>query len=373
MHKNTPVVDMKIDEATASIAKLGKIHDIRHLPLGISVHKTGIDRKMLNDWWAERSIPASRDGIREALETIGIHRATFLLTKCYGLSLSDQYWICPKDSGLRWDDVNFFDNDFPKDIGEILFGHEPTDPDHVSLMSPDNTSDGWLRKRWIIVDGKRLLMKGGSGLMKQEPFNEVIACAIMRRLNIPHINYTLTFDKGKPYSLCETFVTPDTELVPAWRIHSHFKKDNRESNFNYLLRACEMLGIPSVQSALDKMLTLDYIIANEDRHYNNFGFIRNADTLEWIGFSPIFDSGTSLWHNNLHVGSPVKSKPFRSSHNEQVKLVNDLLWFDYDALDGLSDEIEEILSRSEDVGKERSAAIASEAIKRCGHIKEMAK
>ncbi len=45
------------------------------------------------------------------------------------------------------------------------------------------------------------------------------------------------------------------------------------------------------------MLTLDYIIANGDRHYNNFGFIRNAETLEWQGLAPIFDSGASLWHN----------------------------------------------------------------------------
>ena len=37
----------------------------------------------------------------------------------------------------------------------------------------------------------------------------------------------------------------------------------------------------------NKMLKVDYIIANEDRHYNNFGFIRNADTLEWLGLAPV--------------------------------------------------------------------------------------
>ena len=28
-------------------------------------------------------------------------------------------------------------------------------------MSPDNTTDGWLKKRWTVMDGKRCLLKGG--------------------------------------------------------------------------------------------------------------------------------------------------------------------------------------------------------------------
>ncbi|MCL2604631.1 MAG: excisionase [Defluviitaleaceae bacterium] len=370
MHKNIPVVDMQIDEATGTISKIEAVHDIRHLPLGIKIQNTSIDRKALNDWWTGRCIPASRDGIREALERLEIHNTARLLTKCCGLSLSDHYWVCPKDSGLRWEAVNFFTNDFSKDIGEILFGFEPNDPKQINFMSPDNTSDGWLRKKWIIADGKRYLMKGGSGVFQQEPFNEVIASAVMRRLNIPHVPYTLTFDSDKPYSLCENFVTPDTELVPAWRVHGHYKKDNRDSNIKHLLRGCETLGIPGIREALDKMLVLDYIIANEDRHYNNFGFIRNAETLEWLGAAPIFDSGTSLWYNTRRVGSPVECKPFRSSHIEQIKLAEDLSWFDSGTLVGLLDEIMEILSKSEEADDKRRTAIASAVMERCGHIKD---
>ena len=45
------------------------------------------------------------------------------------------------------------------------------------------------------------------------------------------------------------------------------------------------------------MLVLDYIIANTDRHWNNFGVIRNADTRCYIDIAPIYDSGTSMWVN----------------------------------------------------------------------------
>jgi hypothetical protein len=374
MHKNIPVLELTVSEYSGSIEKHGVLHNPAHLPLGTTV-ASGKDKGRiipynLNDWWTGRSIPASRDGLRDALEKLGFLNPLLLLTKCYGLSLSDQYWICPKDSGLRWETVNFFQNDFSKDIGELLFGHEPADPASISLMSPDNTSDGWLRKKWIIADGKRYLMKGGSGVYRQEPFNEVVACAVMRRLNIHHIPYTVIHEKDRPYSLCENFVTPDTELIPAWRVRGHFKRSNQDSRLTHLLRCCETLGIPGVRGALDKMLVLDYIISNEDRHYNNFGFIRNAETLEWLGAAPVFDSGTSLWHNTQRVGSPVECKPFKKDHAEQIKLVEDFSWFDYGALAGLKDEIKEILSSSEDVDGRRGNMIASAVAERCGHIEK---
>lgn len=44
--------------------------------------------------------------------------------------------------------------------------------DSFSLISPDNTSDGWLKKKWTIIDGKRCLIKSGSAPFFQEPLNE---------------------------------------------------------------------------------------------------------------------------------------------------------------------------------------------------------
>lgn len=370
MHKNIPVVDMAIDE-TGYIAKLLDAFDASHLPVGINISKTGIDRKALSDWWTGRSIPASRSGLDEALQSIGIASPTLLLKKCFGLSLSDQYWICPKGSGLLWESINFFQNDFSKDMGEILFGHEPPDPDCVNLTSPDNTSDGWLRKKWIIADGKRYLMKGGSFPYHQEPFNEVVASAVMRRLGVNHINYTLTMDGDQPYSLCENFVTHDTELVPAWRIAQTQKKPNNMNLRDHFLACCDTLGIPDVRNALGRMLTVDYIIANEDRHWNNFGCVRNADTLEWLGLAPVYDSGTSLWYNRPGVGSRVECKPFRKYHDEQIKLVDDLSWFDADALQGLDAEIVDIFSASGEVDEPRREAIAKAVTERAGQIERL--
>ena len=182
-----------------------------------------MDRAALNAWWQGRAIPASRQGIRRALDELGVATAQNLLEKCLGLSLSDQYWIWPAGSALRWSEVNFFEHPFSDDVGNILFGRGSSG-DPVSLMSPDNTSDGWLKKKWTIVDGKRCLLKGGSGAIQQEPYNEVFASRLMRRLQCPHVEYALVYQDGYPFSVCEDFITPNTELVSAWYVMQTRKK-----------------------------------------------------------------------------------------------------------------------------------------------------
>lgn len=117
MHRDIPVIDIDIDEYS-NIVALGQRFSLEHLPMG-TYSKIGVDRRALNTWWTSRSIPISRAGLREALETLNIASPQELLPKCFGLSLSDQYWVSPKAAPLHWETVDFFDNDFSEDIGNI--------------------------------------------------------------------------------------------------------------------------------------------------------------------------------------------------------------------------------------------------------------
>jgi len=377
MHKKTPVVDLLIDSYDGAIKKIGQIHNLENLPIGSTYvfgPESGMpERRKLNEWWVERSIPDTRENIQAALKQMNLAEITGLLVKCHGLSLSDQYWIkqLNSETELKWENINFFSNVYSEDVGNILFGYEPQD-DEINFMSPDNTCDGWLSKKWVISDGKRLLMKGGSRPYFQEPVNELIACAVMKRLGIPHVPYTLTFNNQLPYSLCETLVTQETDLIPAWRVSRTLKKDNRDSEYMHLLRCAETLAIPNAESSLEKMLVLDYIIANTDRHYNNFGFVRNSETLEWLGMAPVYDSGTSLWHDSQYTSQLPKSKPFRATHAEQIKLVTDFTWFDNKSLSGLNDECAEIFAMSDFITESRRELLVKVIERRVKDITEMA-
>lgn len=377
MHRKIAVVELELDDATGFIQKIKTVYAEEHLPVGIQVKKGKVDRASLNEWWTDRSIPTSRSGIREALQTLDIANTKMLLIRCFGLSLSDQYWICPEGSGLTWDKVNFFENSFSDDIGDVLFGANKK-ANAFNFSSPDNTSDGNLKKRWKIIDGKRCLVKGGSNPFRQQPFNEVIATEIMKRLDIPHVPYTVMWDKGAPYCVCEDFVDKDTELVPAWRIIQTKKKENNISVYQHFLNCCEKLGITDVVPFLDRMIVLDYIIANEDRHLNNFGALRNAETLEWMGMAPVYDSGSALGYDKLAAqirsGKDIICKPFKKHHEEQLKLVSSFEWIDFKKLSDVKEVIETVMTTGDAVeymDDARIKAVADGVDKRIRHLEQM--
>ncbi len=378
MHKRIAVAELELDDATSFIKKINHVYAPEHLPIGVSIKEGIVDRGEFNDWWTDRSIPASRSGIRDALETLDITSTKMLLVRCYGLSLSDQYWICPEDKNLTWDEINFFENPFSDDIGDVLFGARKKD-NVFDFSSPDNTSDGNLKKRWKIIGGERCLVKGGSNPFRQQPFNEVIATGIMERLNIPHIPYTVIWNQGAPYSVCADFITEDTELIPAWRIMQIQKQDNSTSRYQHFVNCCEALGIHNVIPYLDRMIVLDYIIANEDRHLNNFGVIRNAETLEWIGMAPIYDSGSSLGYDKLtsqiRLGKEITCKPFKKHHEEQLKLVSSFEWICFENLSDIGELITNTFrmgDASDYVDESRVSAILDSVKKRIRQVEEFA-
>jgi hypothetical protein len=374
MHKNTPVAEVDIIEETGYILKTLEVHNPEHLPVGLRVTPQGKpEPKAFNDWWGGRAIPASRSGLRDALERLKVSSPLLLLTKCFGLSLSDQYWMRSAKKPIEWKDVNFFENTFSEDVGKVLFGTVPQG--EVNLMSPDNTSDGWLKKKWIIVDGKQCLVKSGSEPYYQEPLNEALASAIMRRLNVPHIPYRIIYESGQPLSVCDDFIMPYTDLVSAWYIQSTAKKQNSSSSYQHYIACCERLGIPNIVQSINEMLTVDFLLANQDRHFNNFGAVRNADTLEWLGASPIFDTGTSMYYGSqtqrIRPRVEGECKPFRSTHTEQVKLVTDFDWFDLAALQGIDEEFSEILKPSEYIDEARRSALCNAVKTRVQMLEEI--
>ena len=374
MHRKIEVAEIELDELS-HITNIYEVYAEEHFPVG-TLEKHGVDKTMLAKWWAKRSIPASRSGLRETLDLLHMSVPQELLAKCYGLSLSDQYWISPKDKPLMWKEINFFDHDFSEDVGNLLFGYGEFS-DSMSLISPDNTSDGQLIKKWKIADGKRVLIKGGSNPYQQEPLCEVIASGIAERLCIPHTKYTLLWEHEKPFSVCQDFITSETELVSAYHIMQSRKKPNDLSDYEFYLNCAERLGVKNIREQTEKMIVLDFLIGNEDRHFNNFGLIRNAVTLEWIGVAPIFDCGTSLWYNTQEslikpLSPNLPAKPFKKTHREQIKLVKDFSWLDMKKLKGMEEEMEEIISQSPYISRERKAVLCDAFCQRAELLGEIA-
>lgn len=371
MNKHTPILEIKINQETGDIVKIDDVYNLDYLPIGISIRKGLPEREVLNHWWKGRCIPASRDGLDSALEIMGIDNQSQLIMKCFGLSLSDQYWMNPKENNLKWENVNFFTNDFSSDVGMVLYGQQEVNT-NIDFMSPDNTSDGWLRKKWKIVDGERYLLKAGSRPFQQEPYNEVIASKILERFNVfPHVPYEMFWNDEEPGCLCKNFINQDTELVTAYSLYCFDKKENHVSLYDYMVQCFEKVGIHNAREFFDYLLVIDYLIVNTDRHLNNFGVIRDVNSLEITGIAPIFDSGTSLWHNLLEFEiSQTKnlSKPFRKFHEEQIRLVSSFDKIDLSKLHGIEEEWSELLKTSKYIDEKRRSALCKGLKKRISEL-----
>ena len=151
------------------------------------------------------------------------------------------------------------------------------------------------------------------------------------------------------------------------------KKASSTSVYQHFVNCCEVLGAPSVISDLDQMIVLDYILANEDRHLSNFGLLRDVASLSWIGFAPIYDSGSALGYDKtaqqIRSGTGILCKPFKKRHEDQLNLVSSFDWIDFEALCGLDAWMRRIGAYIEE---ERMEAILFSMHRRIERIKEMA-
>lgn len=80
MNQNKEIFDCEVDEETGIIEQFYDYANLDYLPPGI-VRNQIPDKKLLNRWWMERSIPDSRNGIKNALEEMGLDSPKSLITK----------------------------------------------------------------------------------------------------------------------------------------------------------------------------------------------------------------------------------------------------------------------------------------------------
>lgn len=320
---------------------------------------------------------ASRNGLKEVLHKSNIYNSDnfdLLDAKVYCLSLSDQYWVKPQDEDILWEEINFFEHQFSEDIGKILFNGGKT-PVNLNLNTPDMTSNGNYEKRWKIINGERYLVKAGSKILNQEPFNEVIATKLYERIlnDDEYVKYSLSYDSERAVSICKNFITKNTELIPAWKINEYYDFIDNENKYDHYVRCLKELKIPNANLLVDKMIICDFILANKDRHFNNFGVIRNVETLEFERIAPIFDNGCSLWYdeNDMYVGEFFLTKPFEEYEKDQVNLVKNISWLNFDKLDGFVEEVKEILSSNKLLSQERVDKISDQIKTRLEFIKQL--
>lgn len=356
MNKNTEVLVTEYNAVSKFFDRIIEVKNIDYAPYILKSFYMENDfnnnpfRTNLSEWFKGRGIPSWRDKLDLLMQRLNINTPTELLDKAFGLSLSDQYWIKPYDSNIKYDDINFFDHDF--DYSEFLEAslsiNSKTIKKEASLKTPNNTTDGMLKKAWIIENGTRYLLKGGYKNEILQPFNEALASEICNRLGFSHVTYTLDTYKDMVVSKCPCFINKDTELITCYQIKNDMKRHDTEEDLEEYIKKLEEKGIENAREKVENMYILDFLIMNEDRHLNNFGIIRDVNTLKWLDVAPIFDNGMALnipyydedeviisGHGRLFY----EVKPF----DEIIKIVKNIKRIDISKLDGIPEYFDNLL------------------------------
>lgn len=363
MNKNISIMLVEYNTTLNGIENIYDIYNIDYAPLSISnANKTlGANLlKQINDWFKGRGIPSWRKDLEKLLEKLNVSSPEELLNKSYALSLSDQYWLKEENSNVKWQDINFFTNDFEYEAyleaSLDSSSNLTTSTDKAILRSPNNTTDGMLQKGWIIENGKRILVKGTYTSSREEPFNEWLASQISKRLGFNYCNYFVEWtDKTKLISKCENFVSEDEEIISAYDVFKSEKKPNNINDYEFYIQTLEKHNVPNARKNVEDMFILDYLMLNTDRHLKNFGVIRNANTLEWVRTTPIFDTGQSMECDkyldeiNFSYGTGKFFTNTNKNYEDILKVIGkDIVNIDIKRLDGLCDEYHSLLEKYKD-------------------------
>ena len=132
-----------------------------------------------------------------------------------------------------------------------------------------------------------------NGITGHECVNEIIAARLLDILDIPHLNYNLIYadividgNKHTTYvCLSEDFKKPGDSKI-ALDIYYQMERLDNETPLEFCIRQ-------GWEDYIYKMLLVDFLILNRDRHGANIEVLRNSRS-KTIRLADLFDHGLSL-------------------------------------------------------------------------------
>jgi hypothetical protein len=177
------------------------------------------------------------------------------------------------------------------------------------------------------------------------------------------VDYKLVKHRDEIFSKCPCMIDKDLEFVNAFSVY--LKGEKTGSKYNDYINVCDMMGINDARKEIDKMIILDFLIRNTDRHVGNFGILRNSQTLKWERIAPVFDNGNSLWYNAqgvqfINADSKSDSRSFTGDNKDNVALVGNTGWFNNKKLDNFGQIMADAFKLNKKMENERIDKIISE-------------
>lgn len=283
-----------------------------------------VDLLYFRQWMLDRVLPIDRSNAKKIISCTGIDQTNRigLCMACRGLSLTDCYWLKNENESVSWDYVSLYKNSLNSVFTKVsLTGHGISI--QSNLNTPELTTDGSYAKCWKrYKDGIYLLKAGSKAKCYIEPYIEVLCSDLLDALNVNHVKYSLTTSNGLIVSKCKNISNVGFSICKM----GVFKEYCERNHFDWKKWVYRL-------DDFYKMLIVDFLLLNVDRHDGNWGIVYSPDNDAVFGLHPLFDHNLSLSLSD-DIGSKAmdgmslidaakwaKSKVYLNL-NEFTKLVN---------------------------------------------------
>ena len=238
-------------------------------------------------WLETRAIDFHRSNSRLLKKALRLKEKDDVSTALYvnAATITDNYWIKPFDSELSYSNVRFTDDYFSRLVSRLALKGGYASFNRTAnlnqIQTPELTNTGSFEKCWKLIDGKWWMYKTAN---HEEMFSELFIYHLGKKLGMNMAVY----ERGDKCVKSLDFTdSASVNFEPAFT----FMGDNEdyEDVFARLNELC-----PQASADFVKMIFLDTLTANPDRHTANFGLLRDIKTGKLIGFAPVFDHNMAL-------------------------------------------------------------------------------
>ena len=248
------------------------------------------------EWASNRTLSIGRSYAKEILNALRLSQSNrYAVCKaCRGLSLEDAYWIREDGDEKTWEEVNLFRNPLSLFITELSLSgrnmyYQMEGMDRKRIRTPELTTLGASAKGWIRTNEGLFLHKVGK--------YEIPADEILSVLGIAHISYQISKEEEiAPYLSEERIQWIDSVGEAIVNSKLFTSEDIALVTFEEFRIFCDAYGMNAYDEVkkIDrefylKMQIADYVLNNNDRHEQNWGFFMENKTGKLKGFCPLFD------------------------------------------------------------------------------------
>lgn len=288
---------MHMERLVAEVTTLGKVRifESEFLPYDLYLEEEEDLDTCINNlsnfyyWCASRMLPLDRKYAKDILNSIGMAQAVTdrdraqITLSYHCVSLTDVYWVRKKEeASVSFADVNLYDHSLNDAIVELsLRGRQKAVTNQE--LAPDLSTRGCFPKAWVRrEDGFVLLKDGGDGAVERE----LLASQIARCFSYPQVLYEEAVYDGEKVSESRLITSKRYSIVSKMAFDIYAANHDLDT-----LEECRRLDARTYYG----MNILDYLVGNTDRHPENWGFLIDSETNQYLSLYPIMDFNQSFY------------------------------------------------------------------------------